>query len=130
MNQDIEDTIARGFEHAAIATSTNDPIQMQEAIQKALALLKPVSSPEYCVPRAAFGVGLIAHHMAMQVLGNLAMDEDERLTTAFQFFAKAGKYFGIAAGMADYQADLTPAYAKDALARLHELGVLEQKQTP
>ena len=126
MNPAINDALSRGFGYAATATSTDDRLEQREAIQQALAILQPLSAPDKQVPRAAFGIGVLAHHMAMQVARDSGMAESERLTTAHQFFLKAAHYFEIAAGMPDYQSDSSPTQAQEALERLRALGVLDE----
>ncbi len=125
MTQEKDALLMRGFGYADLATSTDDPEILQDAMALALSVLKPLSSPEHRVPRAAYGVGMLAHFMATQTLRSHEIEEEERLVTAYQFFTKAAKYFAIAAAMEDFEKDGTPAQAADALAYLRERGVIE-----
>jgi TPR repeat protein len=122
---DVQDALKQGLAYAAIAASTNDSAQKTAAMAQAIACLKPISSPEHRVPRAAFGLGILAYHMAIYVGHSSTMEQERRLETASLFLHQAAKYFETAASMPDYEKDLTPARAKDSLALLYENGVLE-----
>lgn len=116
-----------GYQHAARATTAQDATTLVHEMQQAVSHLKPISTPEFHVPKASFGLGLLAEHMAKLMLVNPDLPEEQQLGFAFQYFQKASEYYEIAASMPDYQWDFTPARARNSLAELYFLGCLGEK---
>lgn len=122
----IEVALATAAELAARAIDATDEATRQSLIVKFMTILKPLSPANKGIPKASFMIGVLANKMALITLDSQQMGEDERVQTAVEFTKKAAEYFEIAAVMKE-DGHFTPARALDSLAKLHEDGVLGDK---
>ncbi|MER2519974.1 MAG: hypothetical protein ABTQ34_04705 [Bdellovibrionales bacterium] len=117
-----------GFQHVIEAVCASSPEKLAEEMKKASACLEPISPPEFCVPGASFGLGLLAEHMARTILDKAEPNEKQQAySAAAKNFSIAAKYYKCSAVMPDYLQDFTPSCAKIALADLYHHGCLGKK---